>query len=63
MTLLVALALSAVALLIRFTVQHIQRTRLAAELKTDWWPRFERDLNAYMSRSWASAREAERRIS
>lgn len=42
--------------------QMYMRHRMTAELRRDWWPRFERDLREYMSHTWRSAREAERRI-
>jgi hypothetical protein len=38
-----------------------RRHRMAAELRRDWWPRFEQDLREYMSQRWQSAREAEQR--
>jgi hypothetical protein len=50
----------AVALAVRLTVPPLRRRKMAAELRGDWWPRFEREFHAYASRPWKTAREAER---
>ncbi len=58
MILLLALAgliLCAVAL--RLALPSVRRWRMAAELRGDWWSRFEREMRAY-ERSWRlTARE------
>jgi hypothetical protein len=36
-----------------------QPYRATAELRGDWWPRFEAQLREYMSQAWRSARESE----
>jgi hypothetical protein len=46
---------------VRFGLPAVRRRRIAAELRGDWWPRFERDFRAYASRSWHTAREREQR--
>ncbi len=53
---LIVLGVSAV----RILGPAVQRMRLEAELRRDWWSRFERDLESY-TRSWRDARDAERR--
>jgi hypothetical protein len=59
--LFVPLAVAIMLLVWDFGVPAYRRRRMAAELRHDWWPRFERELRDYMSQSWQSAREAERR--
>lgn len=61
MLLLSFLIVIVVGAALRLSVQLYHRRRIAAELRGDWWPRFEREFRAYASRSWAAAREAERR--
>lgn len=60
--LFVALALIVLLLIAPAVVQAYSRRRLTAELRGDWWPRFESDLRDYMSQTWRSAREAERHL-
>lgn len=54
------MAVMAVAVGVRLITPVVRRRRLAAELREDWWPAFERELQAYASRASAAAREAER---
>lgn len=35
----------------RFALPRLRRRRMAAELRGDWWTRFERELRAY-ERQW-----------
>ena len=49
-----------VAVTLRLTVPPYRRRRMAAELRRDWWPHFEREFRAYASRSGKAAREVER---
>jgi hypothetical protein len=60
--LLIVVALLVLALISPLAMRVYRRRRLTAELRKDWWPRFERDLRAYMSQTWRSAREAERQL-
>jgi hypothetical protein len=61
MILIVVVAVIVGAVVIRLAVSALRHVRLAAELRGDWWPRFEREFRAYASRSWEDARRAERR--
>jgi hypothetical protein len=45
---------------VRLLIPLYRRHRLAAQLRRDWWPAFEREFRAYASRAWAAARDAER---
>lgn len=58
---LVAFGLILIGLLLPKMVGLYRRHRMTSELRSDWWPRFERDLRDYMSQRWRSAREAEQR--
>lgn len=58
---LIPFALLAIVLIGRAMLPGIRRYRMISELHRDWWPRFERDLRQYMSQTWRSARDAERR--
>jgi hypothetical protein len=58
--LLIPFALIVLSVAWQIAVPAYRRRRMAAELRRDWWPRFERDLREYMSHTWRSAREAER---
>jgi hypothetical protein len=60
MFLVALVAVILVAVVLRLTLPPYRRRRMAAELREDWWPRFEREFRAYASGSWASARDAER---
>jgi alpha-beta hydrolase superfamily lysophospholipase len=52
MILLVALAGAILfAVTARFALPSLRRWRMAAELRGDWWSRFERELRAY-ERDW-----------
>lgn len=55
---LVAVILAAVAL--RAVAPSLRRQRLELELRSDWWPGFERDFREYAG-AWRSARESEHR--
>ena len=61
MVLLIAVGLILVGLMVHMMLPAYRRHRMAAELRHDWWPRFEHDLREYMSQRWQSAREAEQR--
>jgi hypothetical protein len=56
----VVLAVAVLAVTSMLAVPRIRRYRIAAELRGDWWPRFEREFRAYASSSWQTAREGER---
>jgi hypothetical protein len=60
--LLVGIGLLVALLVGRAALRVYRRRRIMAELRGDWWPRFERDLRTYMSHTWKSAREAERHL-
>jgi hypothetical protein len=60
MAILIPVTVVLVALLVRLSLCRLGRRRMVSELRGDWWPRFEREFRAYASRSWQSAREAER---
>lgn len=59
MILLVVVAVMALAVVLRVTLPPLRRRRIAAGLRGDWWPRFEREFHAYASRAWETARDAE----
>ncbi len=59
--LLVVFVIVALAVAVRLGLPVLQRRRIAAELRGDWWTRFEREFRAYASRSWKSARDSEQR--
>jgi hypothetical protein len=59
MVFLVFLGLLALAVVARVSLLSLRRHRMAAELRGDWWPRFERDFDAYASRGWRTARDEE----
>jgi hypothetical protein len=61
MILLVVVAALALFVLVRLSLPPLRRRRIAAELRGDWWPRFERDFHTYASRSLQSARDSEQR--
>jgi hypothetical protein len=61
MVFVVLVALLVFVVTMRCGLRLLRRRRMAAELRGDWWPRFERDFRAYASRSWQAAREGERR--
>jgi hypothetical protein len=58
----ILVALLVLALASPLVMHAYRRRRLTAELRRDWWPRFERDLREYMSHTWRAAREAERHL-
>lgn len=58
---LVPFAVVTLAVALRLGWLWLQRHRLAAELRSDWWPRFEQEFQTYASRAWEAARRAERR--
>jgi hypothetical protein len=60
MIFVVFLAVIALAVVARVSLLSLRRHRMAAELKGDWWPRFEREFQTYASLGWRSARDAER---
>ena len=60
MILLLFFAVIAVAEAVRLSVVSIRRRRMAAEVRGDWWPKFEREFHAYASKGWRSARDTER---
>jgi hypothetical protein len=60
MILLVVLAALVLAVVVRLSILSLRRHRMAAELRGDWWPRFEQEFRRYASVSWRSARDAER---
>jgi hypothetical protein len=60
MILLVVVAVILVGLVIRLAVPAIRRRRFAAELRGDWWPRFEHEFRTYASGALRAARDAER---
>ena len=60
MILLVFLGVLAIAVVVRLSTLTVRRRRMAAELRGDWWPRFEQDFRRYASVTWRSARDAER---
>lgn len=62
MVLLIGIALIFAGLGVHMMMPAYRRHRVAAELRHDWWPRFERDLREYMSQRWKSAREAEQQL-
>jgi predicted exporter len=45
------LGLVLAAVTVRLALPSVRRWRMAAELRRDWWPRFERELRAY-ERDW-----------
>jgi hypothetical protein len=49
----------AVGIVVRFGIPVLNRYRMAAELRRDWWPRFESEFWDYTSVQ--GYREAERR--
>jgi hypothetical protein len=59
--LLIPLAVLVASLLWHVGLPAYRRRRMTAELRREWWPRFERELREYMSQTWQAAREAERR--
>ncbi len=59
---LIVVALLALGMASPLALQAYRRRRMTAELRKDWWPRFERDLREYMSQTWRSARETERHV-
>ena len=61
MIFLVVVALIAGAVIIRLILPVVWHLRLAAELRGDWWARFEHEFRAYASRSLEDGRRAERR--
>jgi hypothetical protein len=60
MALLLFVAAFVFAVAVRLCVLALRRRRMAAEVRGDWWPRFEQQFHDYASASWQSAREAER---
>jgi aromatic ring-opening dioxygenase catalytic subunit (LigB family) len=62
MILLIPVAFIVAGLVVHMVLPVYRRHRMAAELRQDWWPRFERDLREYMSQRWKSAREAEQHL-
>jgi hypothetical protein len=62
MVVFIAIGLIFLGLLIHMMLPAYHRHRMAAELRHDWWPRFERDLRDYTSQRWRAAREAERHL-
>jgi amino acid transporter len=61
MILLVVPALLLLFATMCISLPRLRRRRMAPELRSDWWPRFERGFDAYASRSWQVAREGERK--
>jgi hypothetical protein len=61
MIVLVVVAVMALVVLVRVTLPPLRRRRIAAELRGDWWPRFEREFHAYASRAWETTRDAEQK--
>jgi hypothetical protein len=60
MILLVFLGVLLIAVVVRLSVLSLRRRRMAAEIRGDWWPRFEQDFRRYASVTWRSARDGER---
>jgi hypothetical protein len=56
MVLLVLLAVILLAVALRLVLPELRRRRMAAELRGDWWPRFEREFRAYARRPGKPAR-------
>jgi hypothetical protein len=54
MILLVLLALILLAVALRLAIPAVRRWRMAAELRGDWWPRFEREFRSYAQRARSS---------
>jgi hypothetical protein len=52
---LVSMVLITVA--VRLALPSVRRWRMAAELRGDWWSRFERELRAYEHHRRLTARE------
>jgi hypothetical protein len=61
LVLLVVVGAIALAAAVRVSVLAVRRWRMAAELRGDWWGRFEQEFRAYADMSWQAARESERR--
>jgi hypothetical protein len=59
MILLMFLAVILIALALRLAVPALRRHRMAAELRGDWWPQFEREFRSYASRARNTARGAD----
>lgn len=60
---IVLLALAGVilcAVTVRLTLPSMRRWRMAAELRGDWWSRFEREMHAYEHRRRGHAHEQHR---
>lgn len=55
---LALLALIVVAVTVRLIVPPDRRRRMDADLRRDWWPRFEREFRAYASRADPGYRRA-----
>jgi hypothetical protein len=53
-TLLAFVGCILLAVAMRLGVPSLRRRRMAAELRGDWWSRFERELRAY-ERTWRPA--------
>jgi len=62
MLLLAVVLLMVVAIAIRLLVPVVRRRRMMAELRGDWWSRFESEFHTYASSKWEAAREAERGV-
>ena len=45
MILLVFLDVLAIAVVVRLSMLSLRRRRMAAELRGEWWPRFEQDFS------------------
>ena len=61
-TVAVVAAIEVLLVIGRVVTPAYRRYRGKAELREDWWPRFERELREYMSYTWREAREAERQV-
>jgi hypothetical protein len=61
MLLLVPVIVVVLAVALRLALPRLRRLRMSLELRSDWWPAFEREFRAYASRPWEAARESERR--
>jgi hypothetical protein len=57
----IALGLAVLMIAARLALPRYRRWRLEAELRGDWWTRFETDFRSYSHRHLQAAREAERR--
>ena len=60
MILLAVIGAPVIALAARVSVISLRRRRMEAEIRGDWWPRFEQEFRTYASVSWRAARDAER---